>query len=57
LAGNLCGRRGTASRLKDGVGEYSRLLEGYPSLGYEVFILPKPAVADRADLILKMLER
>jgi predicted ATPase len=41
----------------DGVGEYSRLLEGYPSLGYEVFILPKPAVADRADLILKMLER
>jgi predicted ATPase len=41
----------------DAVAEYLRLLEAYPSLGYEVFILPKVGVADRADLILKTLER
>ena len=40
----------------DAVAEYLRLLEAYPSLGYEVFILPKVEVADRADLIMKMLE-
>jgi predicted ATPase len=36
--------------------EYSRLLETYPSLGYEVSILPKVGVSERADFILNMLE-
>jgi predicted ATPase len=40
----------------DAVAEYLRLLEAYPSLGYEVVVLPKVGVADRADLILKTLE-
>jgi predicted ATPase len=35
--------------------EYSRLTEVYPSLGYEVVILPKDAVADRADFVLRAL--
>jgi len=37
--------------------EYFRLLEAYPSLGYEVIILPKVGVAERADFVLKTLER
>jgi predicted ATPase len=37
------------------VAEYSRLLEIYPSLNYEVFILPKIGVAERADFVLKAL--
>ena len=36
--------------------EYSRLLETYPSLGYEVLILPKVGVSERADFILNTLE-
>ena len=36
--------------------EYSRLLETYPSLGYEVLILPKIGVSERADFILNTLE-
>jgi predicted ATPase len=36
--------------------EYSRLLEPYPSLGYEVLILPKVGVSERADFILNTLE-
>jgi predicted ATPase len=35
------------------IAEYSRLLEVYPSLGYEVSVLPKIAVADRADFVLR----
>jgi len=35
--------------------EYSRLLETYPSLGYETIILPKVSVAERADFILHTL--
>jgi predicted ATPase len=41
----------------DAVAEYLRLLEAYASLGYEVFILPKVGVTDRADLMMKTLER
>jgi len=33
-----------------------RLLEIYPSLGYEVSILPKIGAAERADFILKALK-
>ncbi|MBO0756281.1 MAG: AAA family ATPase, partial [Bradyrhizobiaceae bacterium] len=35
--------------------EYSRLLETYPWLGYEVSILPKVEVRERADFILRTL--
>ena len=35
--------------------EYQRLLDVYPSLGYEVMILPKVGVYERADLILHAL--
>jgi predicted ATPase len=38
------------------VAEYRRLLEVYPSLGYEVTILPKIAVAERADFVLQTLQ-
>jgi predicted ATPase len=35
--------------------EYSRLLEVYPSLGYDIVVLPKVGVAERADLVLTTL--
>ena len=35
--------------------EYSRLLEAYPALGYEVSILPKVGVTERADFVLSAL--
>jgi len=35
--------------------EYSRLLEAYPALGYDVSILPKAGVSERADFIEKAL--
>jgi predicted ATPase len=35
--------------------EYARLLEVYPSLGYEVVVLPKAAVSERVDFVLKVL--
>ncbi len=41
--------------LEDATAEYSRLLEAYPALGYEVCILPKIGVAERADFILRSL--
>jgi predicted ATPase len=37
------------------VAEYQRLLEVYPSLGYEVTILPKVGVSERADFVLDRL--
>ena len=36
-------------------GEYARLLEVYPSLGYEVYILPKVGISERANYLLKVL--
>lgn len=36
--------------------EYMRLLDAYPSLGYEVSILPKASVAERADFVLNSLK-
>jgi predicted ATPase len=36
--------------------EYRRLLEVYPSLGYEVCILPKTGVEERTDFVLGRLE-
>ena len=35
--------------------EYSRLLKAYPSLGYEVLVLPKVGIVERADFVLSML--
>jgi len=35
--------------------EYDRLLRIYPALGYEVVLLPKVSVADRATFILSIL--
>ena len=37
------------------VAEYSRLLEIYAVLGYEVMILPKIEVPQRADFVLRAL--
>jgi predicted ATPase len=37
------------------LGEYDHLLEVYPSLGYEVTILPKAPVCERADIVLAAL--
>lgn len=41
----------------DAFAEYARLLEVYASLGYEIFILPKAGVAERADFVLDTLKR
>ena len=38
--------------LADALDEYERLLRDYPSLGYDVRILPKISVAERADFVL-----
>ncbi len=35
--------------------EYSRLRESYSLLGYEVLILPKVGVAERADIVLDVI--
>jgi predicted ATPase len=35
--------------------EYQRLLDVYPSLGYEVIILPKVSVSQRANFVLSRL--
>jgi len=37
------------------ISEYSRLLEVYPSLGYELSLLPKVGVKERADFVLNEL--
>jgi predicted ATPase len=38
------------------VAEYQRLVAAYPALGYEVTVLPKVGVAERAELVLRTLE-
>jgi predicted ATPase len=35
--------------------EYSRLLETYPSLGYDVFVLPKTGIVERANFVVTTL--
>lgn len=37
--------------------EYERMLGVYPALGYEVVLLPKAPVAERADFVLRTLGR
>jgi predicted ATPase len=41
--------------LNEGVREYERLLEVYPSLGYEVCLLPQVGIGERADFLLDTL--
>ena len=41
--------------IEAGIAEYKRLLEAYRTLGFEVFVLPKTAVAARADFVLNTL--
>lgn len=41
----------------EAVAEYIRLASVYPALGYDVVILPKIAVAGRADFILGRLDQ
>ena len=40
----------------DAIAEYERLLTIYPRLGYEIVILPKVSVLDRADFMIDYLE-
>lgn len=42
--------------LTEAVAEYDRLCETYPKLGYEVIVLPKVAVEERADFVLNTLD-
>jgi predicted ATPase len=39
------------------IAEYDRLLQAYSDLGYEVAILPKATLAERADLVLETLSK
>jgi predicted ATPase len=41
--------------IEDAEAEYFRLLEAYPALGYEVSILPKVSVSERADFVERAL--
>jgi predicted ATPase len=41
--------------LNDAIAEYQRLVDPYPSLGYEVTVLPKVSVHERADFVLHAL--
>jgi predicted ATPase len=41
--------------LDAGIAEYQRLIDAYPALGYEVTILPKVGVAERAAFVLRTL--
>jgi predicted ATPase len=40
----------------DAVAEYERLVEVYPSLGYDVVMLPKAETAERADFVMRTLK-
>lgn len=40
---------------QDAVAEYERLLTAFTSLGYDIDVLPKVTVADRADIVLARL--
>lgn len=40
----------------DAVAEYERLVEVYPSLGYDVVMLPKAETVERADFVMRVLK-
>jgi len=39
----------------EAVAEYDRLAATYPALGYEVIVLPRVSIAERADIVLAAL--
>jgi len=41
--------------ISNAIREYDRLLAAYPSLGYDVVLLPKTDVEARADFVLRLL--
>jgi predicted ATPase len=41
--------------LDEAIAEYERLIELYPTLGYELAILPRTSVPERADFVLESL--
>jgi len=41
----------------EAVAEYDRLLKTYPILGYEVILLPKVGIRERADFVIETLQR
>ncbi|MCJ2186519.1 AAA family ATPase [Novosphingobium beihaiensis] len=43
--------------LKEAIAEYERLLSAYDHLGYDICLLPKASVAERADFVLDTLAR
>ena len=43
--------------LEDAIAEYERLKAAYPSFGYELIVLPKAPVTDRADFVLDTLKQ
>ena len=43
--------------LKDAIAEYDRLTGVFPAFGYKVRVLPKVAVEQRADFLLRHLPR
>jgi len=48
--------QGAPPSLDSSTEEYFRRLEAYPALGYEVCILLKTGVTERADFVLSMLK-
>jgi len=47
--------QGRRHGLAEAVVEYGRLVQVYPLLGYDIHILPKVSVAERANWILALL--
>jgi predicted ATPase len=43
--------------LKEAIAEYEHLLKLFPTLGYQVMLLPKVGVSERADFVLRALQR
>ena len=43
--------------LEAGIAEYQRLMDAYPALGYEVTVLPKVGVPERAEFVLRTFAR
>ena len=41
--------------LDEAMAEYDRLTAAYPALGYEIMVLPRVSVAERADIVLTAL--
>jgi predicted ATPase len=55
VARDLCDRPERRHGFDQAIAEYHRLIVVYPSLGYEVILLPKASVAARADFVVGTL--